>query len=89
MRAIFTVGELIQYAPKEIDSKIFNMLRGLVAANKIDSDVNQINVDQDYLVLDISQFSVHTIPPNKDGSKKCARSFSLGTWKDECCGKFI
>jgi hypothetical protein len=40
MRSVYTVGELIQYASGKIDSKIFNLLRGLVASNQFDLDVS-------------------------------------------------
>ena len=38
MRSVYTVGELIQYAPSKIDSTTFNLLRAIVASDKIEHD---------------------------------------------------
>jgi hypothetical protein len=40
MRSVYTVGELIQYAPSKIDSTTFNLFRALVASDKIEHDVS-------------------------------------------------
>lgn len=42
MKSVYTVGELIQYAPGKIDPIIFNLLRTIVATSKIDIDVSLI-----------------------------------------------
>lgn len=95
MRSVYTVGELIQYAPVKIDSTTFNLLRAIVASEKIDHDVSCFisfsGEVTDFIILnlDANCISISASFGRKSCSTKCSRGCCFGIGKDECCRKFV